>query len=113
MSRNYFKKGSWNVIDDVSGFKTKASKVRLRWDGLYTTDSNWEPRHPQELIRARTDNMSVPFSRPRTADEFITYGGAKAIGTINQSVLNGSIINGRSIPLTASEFPPSPTFPIR
>lgn len=99
MSRNYYEKGSWNIIDDVSGRKVKASKVRLRWDGLYTTKENWEPRHPQEFLRARTDNMSVPFSRPVSSDMFIEVSRAVGISVINQEVINGSVINGRGTPL--------------
>ncbi|UCR75297.1 hypothetical protein vBAfQDWS535_10 [Alcaligenes phage vB_Af_QDWS535] len=94
MSRNYYEKGSWNIIDDVSGQKVKASKVKLRWDGLYTTEENWEPRHPQELLRARTDNMSVPFSRPRSADVFTGQLYAYGRSVINEYQINGYMING-------------------
>lgn len=113
MSRNYYEKGSWNIIDDVSGQKIKASKVRLRWDGLYTTKENWEPRHPQEFLRARSDDTSVPYSRPLSADSFVVVNRAVGISVINQAVLNGSIINGRGTPLithqTAYQYIMSPT----
>lgn len=89
-----YKKGAWNVIDDVTGFKHKSTDLRLRWDGLYVSKENWETRHPQELLRARQDNMSVPFTRPRTADHFTDPAYSYKQSTVNVSSVNGSKING-------------------
>ena len=45
----YFSPNDSNTIDDLSGFKTKFSKVRRTWDGWYTTDENWYYRNPQDF----------------------------------------------------------------
>lgn len=88
-----YKKGSWNVIDDVSGFKTKAHKVRKRWDGLYVTKDNWEPRHPQDFLRATKEDMTVPFVRPRHADIFVEQDFGLHPSTINHGLLNTFMFN--------------------
>ena len=56
--------GSYNAICDVCGLKYKASALLKRWDGLMVCKWDWEPRHPQEFIRAKNDNVPLPFIRP-------------------------------------------------
>ena len=56
--------GSYNAICDVCGLKYKASDLLKRWDGLMVCKFDWEPRHPQEFIRAKHDNTPLPFTRP-------------------------------------------------
>ena len=46
---NYFARGTCNTIDDVTGFKTKFTKVKLRWDGFRVALYNWEERQPQDF----------------------------------------------------------------
>lgn len=73
MSSNlYYKSGSWNVICDVCGKKIKAHEAKHRWDGFVVCAEDYEQRHPQDYIRARQDKISVPFTRPRPVDAFIT-----------------------------------------
>lgn len=69
MSKNYAKKGDWNVICDVCGLKMKASEVRKRWDGMYVCKDDWEPRHQQDFIKGPVGSEgSVPFTRPEGTD---------------------------------------------
>jgi hypothetical protein len=35
-----------------------------RWDGFMVDKDCWEPRHPQDLLRAKPDDQSVPWSSP-------------------------------------------------
>lgn len=66
-SRPFFERdlrwGDNNVIDDLTGFKIKASEGRHRWDGIFTHADNWEPRHESDFLRSRRDDMSVRVSR--------------------------------------------------
>jgi len=39
-----------------------------RWDGFIVCKEDWEARHPQDFIKAKTDRISVPFSRPQRDD---------------------------------------------
>ncbi len=63
--------GDWNAICDVCGWKYKASDLRKRWDGLMVCEKDWEPRHPQDFIRAIPDMQKVPWTRPETANIFV------------------------------------------
>lgn len=68
----YARKGDWNVICDLSGFKVKASETTLRWDGLRVITRFCEPRQPQDFIKGVKDNPTVPWTRPETVDQFLS-----------------------------------------
>lgn len=72
MRRNYYTSGDWNVTCDVCSRKVKASTTRKRWDGFVVCEDDYETRHPQDFVRARQDKISVPFTRPRPEDLYIT-----------------------------------------
>lgn len=73
MSRGWiYKSGDWNVICDVCSLKTKASKTKQRWDGFQVCKDCWEPRHSMDFIRARSDKIQVPFTRPQPNDTFVS-----------------------------------------
>jgi hypothetical protein len=61
---NYFKKGSYNVISDYSGFKIKAENSKMTWDGFRVAIDEWEPRHPQDFTATARDKQFVPNARP-------------------------------------------------
>ena len=72
MSRSYAKKGDWNSICEVCGFKFKASRLKLRWDGLRVCSEDWEPRHPMDLYRGPIGTESqVPWTSPEPTDVLI------------------------------------------
>lgn len=56
--------GSWWVYCDVCKQKTKAQDTKQRWDGFQVCEPCWEPRQPQDFVKAKIDKISVPFSRP-------------------------------------------------
>lgn len=63
----YYKKGDWNAICAICGFKFKASE--LCWNTQindYVCKDDWEVRHPQERLKARKDIQGVPWTRPDT-----------------------------------------------
>lgn len=74
MKNNWFKSGEWNALCDVCGFKFKAKDLKDRWDGLKVCNQDWEPRHPQELIRPMPDQIKLPWTRPEPQDQFINFG---------------------------------------
>lgn len=75
MSRNYYVSGAWNVICDSCGKKIKASEAKQRWDGLIVCPADFEMRQPQDFVKARSDKITVPFTRPRPSDNFIYTQG--------------------------------------
>ena len=61
---DYYKKGDYNAVCALCGFEYKASD--LRWNNQiqdYVCRHDWEPRHPQERLRAVEDIQSVPWVR--------------------------------------------------
>ena len=70
-SADYYKHGDRNAICDMCGFKYKLSSLRKRWDGLLVCHKDWEPQHPQSLIRLRPERIRTGADvRPETADVF-------------------------------------------
>ena len=66
------------VICDVCGFKYRSSRTRVRWDNLRVCTADWEPRHPQEYVRGRSDKIAVANPRPRPVDVFVDPGDVTA-----------------------------------
>jgi len=71
MPGTYFKKGSWNGLCDVCGFKFKFTELQKRWDGLIVCHKDFEQDHPQKYIRVRESGLSVPIIRDRPEDVFV------------------------------------------
>ena len=67
MSNNYVK-GQWLAICDICGFKFHSGKLRKTWEGYMACSGCWEPRHPQDMIKAKKDDSSVPWTRPESTD---------------------------------------------
>jgi len=61
---DWWKSGDWDAVCDVCGFKYKASELKLRWDGLYVCQPDWEIRQPQDFVRGIPDQQTPPWTRP-------------------------------------------------
>ena len=57
------KLGSWNVCCDLCGRKRKGDELLKTWNGLWVCAEHWEPRHPQDFVRAVKENPTPPFIR--------------------------------------------------
>ena len=68
-----FVPGDWNAVCDICAQKYKSSQMKKRWDGLMVCPNDWEPRHPQDFLRAVPDRQAVPWSRPETPDVFVPF----------------------------------------
>lgn len=60
---DYLRPGDWNVRCDRCGKKLKGSEARATWDNLYVCDRCWEPRHPQDFVRAVPEHPTPAFVR--------------------------------------------------
>lgn len=69
---DYLRLGDWNARCDRCGRKRKGSELRKQWNGWIVCPEHWEPRHPQEFVRAIKENPTPPFVRNPT-DIFTTY----------------------------------------
>lgn len=70
--QNYYKKGEWNAICDVCGFKFKSGMMKERWDGLMVCRDDYETRHPQDLLKVKQENVTPPWTRPQQSDQYIS-----------------------------------------
>ena len=56
--------GDWNAQCYRCGTKEKASRMEKQWQGFWVCHECWEPRQPQDFVRAIPDNPSVPWVQP-------------------------------------------------
>ena len=73
MSSNYYKKGDWNAVCAICGFKYKASQLIKNWKGLYVCREDWEPRHQQDYLKARKEDNTLPFTRPENTLLYVDH----------------------------------------
>jgi hypothetical protein len=62
--QTFYQPGDWNAICSMCGREFKASQLSRHWQGMYRCLDCWEPRQPQDFVRATVDNQSVPWSQP-------------------------------------------------
>lgn len=70
--KDYAALGDWNAYCQVCGFKYKASELQKRWDGVYVCKTDWEPRHPQDLIKLPKDIQATPWNSPTPVEQYRT-----------------------------------------
>jgi len=67
MANNYYKPKVWNAYCDSCGFKFKSDQLVKRWDGMMVDRACWEPRQPQDFLRAVKETSNIlPWTRPDT-----------------------------------------------
>lgn len=75
--------GNWKFACHVCGFWFASEDIKKRWDGLYVCDKDWEPRHPQTLIKVRGESAVPAFvNKDPNPDIFVT-GAVCDITTIS------------------------------
>jgi hypothetical protein len=70
----WYNPGDWYQLDDLSGFKIRASRSRRIPGGqtgnLIVAPERWEPQQPQDFVRGVLDVQQVPVPRPRQTNRF-------------------------------------------
>lgn len=66
----YIAGDNW-MICDLCGAKVRKSLMRERWDNLWVCPADFELRHPQDFVRAKTDKIYADNPRPRPEDIFV------------------------------------------
>lgn len=94
MKKNHFISGSNNITCDVCSKKIKAHEAHQRWDGLIVCQRDYEVRHPQDFVKARTDQITVPFQRPRHMPEYYICTLENSVGIVGLGVA-GCMIAGK------------------
>lgn len=63
--------GDSKACCDCCGFDYKLSQLRKRWDGAMVCDKDWEPRHPQDSLKARPERNNVKNARTEPAPRYL------------------------------------------
>lgn len=70
----WYNPGDWYQLDDLSGFKIRASRSRRIPGGqtgnLVVAPERWEAQQPQDFVRGVVDDQTVPVPRPRQTNQF-------------------------------------------
>ena len=72
MSKNYYISGEFNLTCDRCSKKIKAHQAKHEWTGFIVCGDCYETRHPQDFVKAQTDKITVPFTRPIPTYVFVT-----------------------------------------
>ena len=64
-------RGRHKFICDIDGMEYYSEDKRIRWDGAICHKDNIESRHPQDLIKAVKEDISVKNPRPEGPDRFV------------------------------------------
>lgn len=84
------------VVCDSCGFDIRAEDIRETWDHRLVCPADWEPRHPQDFVRSKYDDMSAKGPvRPPTTDIFID-DGCDDTTSISGIAISGLAISGTS-----------------
>ena len=67
---DFLELGTWNAVCYRCGRKRKAADMRRQWQGYWVCKEEWEPRHPQDFVRAVSDEQSPPWTQPPPGDVF-------------------------------------------
>lgn len=94
MDDKHYVPGDFYRLCDRSGFKIRARKTSMEWNGLIVSDRYWEARQPQDFVTGVADYQTVPYARPRQTDQFL---GALTT-TLTASVAAG----GTTLPVVSS-----------
>lgn len=66
--RDTYRRGGFWRIDERTGFRERGYDTQKEWTGTIVAKEDFEPRHPQDFVRGRRDNMAVPDPRPEPTD---------------------------------------------
>lgn len=55
------------------GFWFPSTEIKKEWTGLYVCHKDWEPRHPQTLIKVHGEKAFPEFVSKDGTDTFVSY----------------------------------------
>lgn len=95
---DYYADGDYNAICSMCGHKFKASMLRRHWQGQWRCENCWEPRQPQDFVKATPDVQTPPWTQ---VDEDGTYLAACSFPqtlAIAGLGVAGCVVAGRTVP---------------
>ena len=109
---HYIPMDHW-VVCDSCGFDIRSSDIRETWDGRLVCPSDWEPRHPQDFVRSKEEDISAKGPVRPDTDPVYILDCSSSVAIANQAICNLSVCGPASEPGTLcrqQEQIPSGTF---
>lgn len=99
-----YRRGDYKRVSDRGGRIYYRSQMRREWNGLLVGKDQWEPKHPQLDIRARSDEQEAEDARPQKSLEYtettLSSNASKYATTITvASVQNVAILTSIGVTL--------------
>lgn len=92
---DHWAEGDWNAVCFECGRKRKAGTLRKHWQGYYVCPEHWEPRQPQDFVRALPDNQTPPWVQPMPTDQFRLVCTAEGSSAVPELAMPGCMIPSR------------------
>jgi len=67
----FYKPGGFYRICDRTGFAVRAEHTKKQWNNIIVRERSFEERQPQDFVRGRRDNQTVPEPRPRQVPTYL------------------------------------------
>lgn len=84
---------SYKVICQRCGFEYKNWQLQKEWTDLMVCEYCYDPRHPQDYVKAMPDDMRVPYVRP----ENLTVSIEADINTDTQTSVPSGTFNSNTL----------------
>ena len=94
---DYYAPGDWNALCYICGQKFKASELVKHWKGYMVCSKDWEPRHPQDFVRAVPDVQTPPWVQPEPADSILQWCTLYGQNSIAGIAVAGCAVSGKTI----------------
>jgi hypothetical protein len=108
-----YKPGDHWVQCDICASSVRSSDARLTWDNMVVCPDDWEPRHPQDFVRGRSDNMAAQgLVRTESEDVFVgsrCTSNTAIPGKAIPGCMVASVVYGFALKADLTPIPP-PTF---
>lgn len=74
-----FVEGAWNAVCDRCGKRLKSFQLRKEWTGLRVCATCYEPRHPQDFLKAKVDRQAPAWTRPEQPEIDVSPGSGNEV----------------------------------
>ena len=85
--------GDYWLVCERCGFDYRFSQMKKEWTGVWVCSKCWEPRHPQDFVRAVRDEQRVPVARPASIISNLTTTLSSAASKGAKSIVVASASN--------------------
>jgi len=101
---HYYEEGGWNTVCYECGRKRKASQLKRHWQGYYVCPEHWEPRQPQDFVRAQADIQTPPWVQPMPADVFAARCSPQSVSAVPGEAGPGCATPGYLSPMYIDDY---------